>query len=69
MISYKTFTRKTGISQESIKEDQESVRMEAEAFIRSELKDEQVVNISEAAVIIPLGMSGTFVSTTVWYKS
>ena len=69
MISYRTFTKKTGISQENIKENQESVRMEAEAFIRSELKDEQVVNISEAAVIIPLGMSWTLVSVTVWYKS
>jgi hypothetical protein len=69
MISHKTFTRKTGISQENIKENQEAVRIEAEAFIRSELQDEQVVDISEAAVIIPLGMSGTLVSTTVWYKS
>jgi hypothetical protein len=69
MISHKNFTRKTGISQEHIKESQDTVRMEAEAFIRSELNDDQVVNISETAVIIPLGMSQTLVSATVWYKS
>lgn len=68
MIAHRSFKRKTGLTQKNILEHQELVRKEAENFIRNELNDDQIVNISEAAVIIPLGMTWTIVSATVWYR-
>jgi hypothetical protein len=68
VIAYRSFTKRTGLTQKSILEKQVFIRREAEAFIQNELDDEQVVNISEAAVVIPAGMTCTVVSATVWYK-
>ena len=69
MIEYKSFNKKTGLTRKSILENQELVRREAETFIRNELNEDQVVNISESAVIIPMGMTWTIVSATVWYRN
>jgi hypothetical protein len=69
LIEYKSFNKKTGLTRKSILENQELVRREAETFIRNELNEDQVVNISESAVIIPMGMTWTIVSATVWYRN
>jgi hypothetical protein len=68
MIQHKTFYRKTGISHKSIQEEHESIRCELERFVANELSEDQIISITESAVLIPLGMSSTVVSTTVWYN-
>jgi hypothetical protein len=67
MIVHSSFRRKTGLEKKSIMENQELVRIEAETFIRNELNGDQIVNMSEVAVVIPLGMRWTIISITIWY--
>jgi hypothetical protein len=68
MITHKTFSKKAMLTYKDIQEVQEEVRKEAEAFILRELDSDQVINISELAVLVPLGMTWNLVSATVWYK-
>jgi len=68
MIKHKTLSRKTGLSRKSIQENHELMRSEAESFIKNQLSDDQVISITESAVMMPLGMTWTIVSATVWYK-
>jgi len=68
MIKHKTIEYKTGISHKSILEAYERTRLEAESFIENELSLDQIISISESAVLIPLGMTSTMVSITVWYN-
>jgi hypothetical protein len=67
MIRNKTFTRKSGSSRKSIEENQERTRIEAEAFVNNELKEDNVISFSESALIMP-GLISFIVCTTVWYK-
>lgn len=68
MITHKTFTRKTGLTPKSILKAQEEVRAEVEAFIARELNPDDVVNVTESAVMVPFMLSWTLISVTVWYK-
>ena len=68
MIKHKTIDYKTGISHKRLLEAYERTRLEAESFIENELSMDQIISISESAVLIPLGMTSTMVSTTVWYN-
>jgi hypothetical protein len=68
MISHKTFARTTRMRASKIMEAQEELRAEAQAFA-SGLGPEALVGFSESAAIVPLGMTATVVSVTVWYRT
>ncbi len=61
MITHKTFSGPTIGSQASDK--REKIRKDAEEFIADEIREEDVVSITETAVT-----SNGFFSVTVWYK-
>ena len=56
------------MSQISIQETQEGLKRDVEGFIAKELDPADVVSISESAVLIPMGMTRTTVSVTIWYQ-
>ena len=68
MIEYRTFSKRAGLSSKSIRKAHDEIRTRARTFIREEIPVEQVINISESAVLVPLGMSVTLLSVTVWYR-
>ena len=66
MIAHKTFSTHAGVTPRGMNKGQGSARSEAEAFIARELKDDQVITITESAVVST--WSKCLVSVTVWYR-
>lgn len=66
MITYRTFSRSGGVTVRGMTRTMETVRKEAEAFIASELHEDDVVAITEAA--LPSTWSHCLASVTVWYN-
>ena len=66
MIVHKTFTRHAGVTARGMNKGQGSARTEAEAFIAKELDEDQVISITESAVVST--WSKCLVSVTVWYR-
>ena len=67
MIVHKTFAQRKGMTSKRILDAQQEVRARAQAFIAHEIDSEDVVNITESSVILPLTDRGFF-SVTVWYR-
>lgn len=67
MIKLKTFSRKSEPLLKNLDQNQEQTRLDAEAFVRNTLNEENVIHFSESAVILPDLISFN-VCTTVWYK-
>lgn len=67
MIRHKTFTAEKGVTARGLIESQESARQQAEDFVAKELDDQDLVNITENSLILPLSSKGLF-TVTVWYK-
>ena len=64
MIIHKTFTEPTvGLTGKAALGNREKLREKVEEFIRNEIDEEDVVNITETAITV----SGLF-SVTVWYR-
>jgi hypothetical protein len=66
MIVHRTFSRPSGVTPRGMNKGQVSARSEAEAFIARELKDDQVISITESAVVTT--WSRCLVSVTIWYR-
>lgn len=67
MIVHKTFAQRKGMTSKRILDAQQEVRARAQAFIANEIDSEDVVNITESSVVLPLTDLGFF-SVTVWYR-
>ncbi len=68
MIRHKTFTQEKGVTAKGLIESQELARQQAGAFIAQELDDQDIINITENSLILPLSSKGLF-TVTVWYKT
>lgn len=67
MIRHKTFTAEKGVTARSLIENQEIARQQAENFVTQELDDQDIINITENSLILPLSSKGLF-TVTVWYQ-
>jgi hypothetical protein len=67
VIAHKTFARRDGMTAKSILEAQEEIRAQAEAFMAREIDADDVINVTESSLILPLTNWSLF-SVTVWYR-
>jgi hypothetical protein len=64
MIVHQTFVEQTaGLTGQAALARRETLREKAEAFIASELNEEDIISITETAIT-----AGGLFSVTVWYK-
>jgi hypothetical protein len=66
MITYKTYSRSGGVTVRGMTQTMERARKEAEAFIASQLHEDDLMAITESA--LPSTWSHCLVSVTVWYR-
>lgn len=66
VIAHKTFSGHRGIRPKGMLRNQAAVREEAQAFIADTLQDEDVISVTESAIVST--MSKSLVSVTVWYR-
>lgn len=66
MIAYRTFSGHRGVAPKGMLKNQAAVREEAQAFIADTLQDEDVISVTESAIVST--MSKSLFSITVWYR-
>ena len=67
MIRHKAFSQRRGLTAKTILEVQEQVRAQAEAFAASEVRADDLINITESTMALPLSSWNLF-SVTAWYR-
>ena len=66
MIAHRTFSGHRGIGPKGMLKNQAAAREEAQAFIADTLQDEDVISVTESAIVST--MSKCLFTVTVWYR-